>query len=271
MQIKLCTCGFANREDAQTCLACGAPLDSLNSLDSPDAPSEGAGPLVEPATSDSTQTATEPTPTTQNTQASEPHLTLTNVVSSGQEPLVVPAPGGIIGRAGDFSPELFSPRVSAVHAQLTYDAGSWSITHLGRNRSYLLRGDVWTELPKEHAIELRDQDRLRLADMYFDVAIAPDANASTSDGATESSELPEQLEQPEQPESSASSETQPTAWFVTCPVCDTRYRVDSADERITECTVCVDMLDKRKIAGVSARPIACSNTTPDAPPNPQAK
>ena len=73
--MRLCSCGFANPDDAMRCAACGGAFSH-----------ESAGDTL-----------------------------LLEDVRSG-EVVRIPAPGGILGRAGDFSPDLFSPRVSGVHA-----------------------------------------------------------------------------------------------------------------------------------------------------------
>ena len=104
--MRLCSCGFANPDDAMRCAACGGAFSH-----------ESAGDTL-----------------------------LLEDVRSG-EVVRIPAPGGILGRAGDFSPDLFSPRVSGVHAVVAVDSeGRWTIEHTGRNASAVERGGVWSDL-----------------------------------------------------------------------------------------------------------------------------
>lgn len=92
--MRLCSCGFANPDDAMRCAACGGAF--LH---------ESAGDTL-----------------------------LLEDVRSG-EVVRIPAPGGILGRAGDFSPDLFSPRVSGVHAVVAVDnEGRWTIEHTAATR-----------------------------------------------------------------------------------------------------------------------------------------
>lgn len=98
--MRLCSCGFANPDDAMRCAACGGAFSH-----------ESAGDTL-----------------------------LLEDVRSG-EVVRIPAPGGILGRAGDFSPDLFSPRVSGVHAVVAVDSeGRWTIEHTGRNASAVADG-----------------------------------------------------------------------------------------------------------------------------------
>jgi hypothetical protein len=260
MAVKVCSCGFANAEDANVCLACGAQL------------SEGASVAVSEAES----------------STAAPVLKL-EFVSGSNQPIEIAAPGGIIGRAGNFSPEVFSSRISRKHAKLTFENNAWSITHLGRNKSYLLRGGIWTELPLGHAFALLNGDMLRFSDILFRVALASsnseeaqNANSATAEGGAHAAGVqPEGAEssvgvQPEgtgqalsgsnscgsagaissslhgaENEEKQAAKKQAAKWVVVCPVCGARYEVASEQDRINECTTCIDTLDKRRIALVS--------------------
>ncbi|MEC4184732.1 hypothetical protein VJ918_07915 [Adlercreutzia sp. R21] len=84
------------------------------------------------------------------------------------------APGGILGRAGDFSPGAFSPRVSGVHAVVAASPeGAWTIEHTGRNESSVLRGGSWSTLRAGAPQPLFGGETLKLADMVFRVRINP--------------------------------------------------------------------------------------------------
>ena len=129
--MRLCSCGFANPDDAMRCAACGGALSH-----------ESAGDT----------------------------LLLEDVRS--EEVVRIPAPGGILGRAGDFSPDLFSPRVSDVHAVVAVDSeGRWTIEHTGRNASAVERGGVWSDLRCGAPQPLFGGEMLKLADMVFRVQV----------------------------------------------------------------------------------------------------
>lgn len=212
MAVRVCSCGFANREDAEACLACGTPLDGLpNSEASADDDLEACG---------------------------EGPMLVLSQASGGNEVIEVLAPGGIIGRAGAFSPEAFSERVSGVHANLEFSGSSWTIEHLGRNQSAILRAGERIELPKGRPIGLLDGDQLLLADMLFRVAVRSGQNRQDEDAA---------------PCSDVNEAAGDGRWVVVCPACGNRYEVDDESGRISECETCADALDRRKIVSVRAR------------------
>lgn len=210
MALNVCDCGFANEGTANSCAACGSPLVPV--------------PLTQVST------------------------LLTLIKATGVDSVVVgiPAPGGVIGRAGDFSPEVFSERVSGIHANITASDTCWEIEHLGRNKSAILRAGEWIELPHGMKVGLLDGDQLRLADMLFRVSIA-----SPDEGAEECA-----TDACGQQDGSRSAEEatriQEQHWVIACPVCGEVYEVADGDARIGLCENCIDGLDKRKIA--SAHP-----------------
>ena len=191
--MRLCSCGFANPDDAMRCAACGGAFSH-----------ESAGDTL-----------------------------LLEDVRSG-EVVRIPAPGGILGRAGDFSPDLFSPRVSGVHAVVAVDSeGRWTIEHTGRNASAVERGGVWSDLRCGAPQPLFGGEMLKLADMVFRVQVG--TQAAVADGAAVESDA-----------QNAPAET-------ACPVCGTEYAVEGPEGRVAACTFCKDPLDARQIARVAAR------------------
>ena len=191
--MRLCSCGFANPDDAMRCAACGGAFSH-----------ESAGDTL-----------------------------LLEDVRSG-EVVRIPAPGGILGRAGDFSPDLFSPRVSGVHAVVAVDSeGRWTIEHTGRNASAVERGGVWSDLRCGAPQPLFGGEMLKLADMVFRVQVG--TQAAVADGAAV--------------ESDAQNAPAETAWSV----CGTEYAVEGPEGRVAACTFCKDPLDARQIARVAAR------------------
>lgn len=197
--MRLCSCGFANPDDATHCAACGSALTH-----------ESAGGVL-----------------------------LLEEVRSGQV-VRVTAPGGILGRAGDFSPDLFSPRVSGVHAVVATNAeGHWTIEHMGRNASAVERGGIWSDLRCGAPQPLFGGETLKLADMVFRVRVG--IQEAVAEGATA--------------ESDAQDAPAETAWSVRCPVCGTEYAVEGPKSHITTCAFCKDPLDARQIARVAARAV----------------
>lgn len=197
--MRLCSCGFANPDDATHCAACGSALTH-----------ESAGGVL-----------------------------LLEEVRSGQV-VRVTAPGGILGRAGDFSPDLFSPRVSGVHAVVATNAeGHWTIEHTGRNASAVERGSIWSDLRCGAPQPLFGGETLKLADMVFRVRVG--IQEAVAEGATA--------------ESDAQDAPAETAWSVRCPVCGTEYAVEGPKSHITTCAFCKDPLDARQIARVAARAV----------------
>lgn len=197
--MRLCSCGFANPDDATHCAACGSALTH-----------ESAGGVL-----------------------------LLEEVRSGQV-VRVTAPGGILGRAGDFSPDLFSPRVSGVHAVVATNAeGHWTIEHTGRNASAVERGGIWSDLRCGAPQPLFGGETLKLADMVFRVRVG--IQEAVAEGATA--------------ESDAQDAPAETAWSVRCPVCGTEYAVEGLKSHITTCAFCKDPLDARQIARVAARAV----------------
>ncbi|BAN76480.1 FHA domain-containing protein [Adlercreutzia equolifaciens] len=197
--MRLCSCGFANPDDATHCAACGSALTH-----------ESAGGVL-----------------------------LLEEVRSGQV-VRVTAPGGILGRAGDFSPDLFSPRVSGVHAVVATNAeGHWTIEHTGRNASAVERGGIWSDLRCGAPQPLFGGETLKLADMVFRVRVG--TQEAVAEGATA--------------ESDAQDAPAETAWSVRCPVCGTEYAVEGPKSHITTCAFCKDPLDARQIARVAARAV----------------
>ena len=197
--MRLCSCGFANPDDATHCAACGSALTH-----------ESAGGVL-----------------------------LLEEVRSGQV-VRVTAPGGILGRAGDFSPDLFSPRVSGVHAVVATNAeGHWTIEHTGRNASAVERGGIWSDLRCGALQPLFGGETLKLADMVFRVRVG--TQEAVAEGATA--------------ESDAQDAPAETAWSVRCPVCGTEYAVEGPKSHITTCAFCKDPLDARQIARVAARAV----------------
>lgn len=235
--MQLCSCGFANADEAIACVACGRALATT-----PTAISDAS------STADNSP-ATASAPDGKGAPCCAPSLVLENARGGT---ISIPAPGGLLGRAGDFEPDSFSPRVSGVHALLSCDnEGRWTIEHLGRNGSSVEHGGTWTTLRTGEPQPLFGGETLKLADMVFRVSLAaapagpaeattaeaPSANSGANDSAIPS------------PDAGA------VALSVRCPVCGTEHAVASSEERVARCSFCQDPLDARQIARIAPRPL----------------
>ena len=233
--MQLCSCGFANADEAIACVACGRALAM--------APSDTSG--------KSSTVDESPAPAGASDAEGAPRCAPSLVLENARGGTIsIPAPGGLLGRAGDFEPDSFSPRVSGVHALLSCDnEGRWTIEHLGRNGSSVERGGVWTTLRTGQPQPLFGGETLKLADMVFRVSLAaapaadaeapaakaPCANSGANDSATPS------------PGGDA------VAWSVRCPVCGTEHAVATSEERVARCSFCQDPLDARQITRIAPR------------------
>lgn len=223
--MQLCTCGFANDDTARACIACGSPLGN-----------EGSAPADAGAPSPSPQHDAEGAPRT------APDLVLEDARTGAV--VRATAPGGLLGRAGDFSPDIFSPRVSGVHAVVAANPeGRWTIEHTGRNESAVLRGSTWSPLRAGAPQPLFGGETLKLADMVFRVTLEVPAAGSISADATAATT----------PNAAPVAAAEAVTWSARCPVCGTEHAVADADGHVEVCSFCKDPLDARQIARVTAR------------------
>ena len=222
--MQLCTCGFANPDDATTCRACGKTLGEQSE--------------------------------SKNLEAI-PALSLANVRTG--EVIPVPSPG-VLGRAGDFAPDSFSPRVSGVHAVLALnDEGRWTIEHTGRNETSVERGGTWTRLRTGSPVPLFGGETLKLADMLFRVTVEEPRDPSTPAlRASARDDMGEAANDVILSEQSESKDLGTIRWSVRCPVCGTEHAVASGDDRVACCTFCQDPMDARQIARVAPRTVPVS-------------
>lgn len=243
--MQLCSCGFANADEAIACVACGRPLTTT--------PSDTSG--ISSTVDESPAPAS--VPGAEDAPCCAPSLMLENARGGT---ISIPAPGGLLGRAGDFEPDSFSPRVSGVHALLSCDdEGRWTIEHLGRNGSSVERGGVWITLRTGQPQPLFGGETLKLADMVFRVSLAA-APAAAVDAATEDASTSRRTAPAAEPpcsdsgvDDAATSSPKAVAWSIRCPVCGTEHAVASSEERVARCSFCQDSLDARQIARIAPR------------------
>ncbi|WP_304426038.1 FHA domain-containing protein [uncultured Adlercreutzia sp.] len=257
--MQLCSCGFANADDARTCTACGATL--ATSPTSAETQGDGRSPAGEAA--DSPLQASDNHPQQAPTPLAASTLLLEDVRTG--EVIRCTAPGGVLGRAGDFSPDAFSPRVSGVHAVVALsEEGRWTLEHTGRNGTSVERGGAVTPLRAGAPWPLFGGETLKMADMLFRVSMedAPEdagAAARTASGSAPSeSACSTPSSANEAARTDANAETSGTngaaaGWSVRCPVCGTEHGVAGPEERVASCSFCRDALDARQIARVAPR------------------
>lgn len=252
--MRLCPCGFANRNDATRCTACGSPL----AIGENGALGVSSAAQLHPSPGHD-MPGTQLHPSDQDNASARGSMLCLEEVRSGAI-VRIPAPGGILGRAGDFEPDLFSPRVSGVHAVITInDDDRWTIEHTGRNASAVERGGVWSDLRIGAPQPLFGGETLKLADMVFRVritSIGGDLGRPSPTGMVDGPPQNNTASGTEGGPGSAPTETTvETAWSVRCPVCGTDYAVEDPESRIATCTFCKDPLDARQIARVAARAV----------------
>lgn len=289
----LCPCGFANRDGAATCAMCGSALNpdaeardesgrllaGMQAGGAEEAQS-AAGEACRAAASTRAQDSqgeessslalgvTLPSEAAgEDARDAPPTLVLENMRTA--ERIAVPAPGGIIGRAGDFSPESFSRRVSGVHLVATplENGRGWNLEFMGRNTTAVNAGGSWINLSVGSSAPVFGGELLKMADMLFRVKLEDDAKPeedtlSKCEHATE--DAPESPSRPRRNSTTAAfspderdektpAETDDLVWTVRCPVCGTSYEVDGGEDHVAVCTVCADALDRTQIGRVAPR------------------
>ena len=302
--MRLCTCGFANDDGRQACLACGNVLtvaaaeEKVGSAgafprdrdSAGGAGGCGASMLVAAAGSlesgsfvargsnggeegrgavEISRESRYDVPEPLHKQCGNRVLGLLDLRTNAL--VVVPAPGGVVGRAGDFEPDAFSSRVSGVHAVLNCDdEGRWTIEHVGRNGSSVERGGSWVPLRTGQPQPLFGGELLKLADMVFRVSVADGAAGEACKGVeseavgrgcqeegliaeSNSTSVEGGASINQNVEGAENAEESATMWSVRCPVCGTEHPVEGPQDRVAQCVFCQDPFDRIRIARVLPR------------------
>jgi predicted Zn finger-like uncharacterized protein len=144
--------------------------------------------------------------------------------------ILVPPPGGAIGRDGDFGSEHFTMKVSRVQLMLDVDecGSAWLARLVGRADTFIGSGCNSIQMQQHETYPLFGGETLRIGDMVFQVNMRA-AKPEGGDSDHESHPHEDVLE----------------GWLITCPSCKTVYVVDSEDSRIDECEVC-QLTSRRK-------------------------
>jgi len=155
----------------------------------------------------------------------------------------------VLGREGDYRPELFSDRVSREQIEINNVDGTWTVCHIGNtNPSGLISRTERINMAYGIEYPLHGGERLRLANQTFLVRIenlapaeeSPSIANAVSAQAEPSQPMPSQSTQP-------ADDNTVEGWFITCGRCGSVFMVEGAETRLSECPRCIDVMDKREI------------------------
>lgn len=152
----------------------------------------------------------------------------------------------VLGREGDFSPELFSEQVSRIHLEISRKEGVWCGCHVGLNPSVLVT--TTGRINMEHGIEysLHNGDRLRIANQTFLIEVK-EKEVEREDEAGDAFILDSSNEVAEDSHDDDTLE----CWCVICPKCGAKHHVDNENDRVGSCQKCTDLMDRRGIKRVA--------------------
>ncbi|MDO4538652.1 MAG: FHA domain-containing protein [Coriobacteriales bacterium] len=210
---------FENGDDDETCAVCGSPRPAAS-------PDLAATICLRPA----------PGPHAEKSGGRA--LVLTELRSQAR--VVISDAGGVLGREGDYEPELFAPTVSRQHLIVLRRDGGWVIRHVGQNPTVVYTQGEAVKLQKNVSFPLYGGESLKIASMFFDVSledVEPDEPASEP--------APEHACEAE--EQARSADDLVEGWFVDCPVCGAAIRVAGPEQRVRQCPHCIDPFDRRRV------------------------
>ena len=145
---------------------------------------------------------------------------------------------GDVGREGDFNPDAFNGGVSRKHLLVACHEGTWTIRFVGQNASSVFAQGQQTDLRPGMEYPLFGGELLKLARMFFDVAVEPIEPDPDDGPGPDSDETPADLVE---------------GWFVDCPKCGTSFRVADGNQRVRECPTCTDRVDKGLVRRITPR------------------
>ena len=152
----------------------------------------------------------------------------------------------VLGRDGDYCPEIFSEQVSRIHMEVSHSDEGWRACHVGLNPSVLVTPTGRMNMETGIEYPLHDGERIRMANQTFMVNIE---TIEEGDGGSAHLETAQDRKLESEDSLGADPDTV-ECWCVACPKCGTKYRVQDDSDRVRECTVCVDPMDKRDIRKV---------------------
>lgn len=153
----------------------------------------------------------------------------------------------VLGRDGDYCPEIFSEQVSRIHMEVSHSDEGWRACHVGLNPSVLVTSTGRINMEPGIEYPLHGGDRIRMANQTFMVNIE---TVEDGDDGPDHSETRWSHRQ-EVETSQGTSQDAVECWCVACPKCGTKYRVQNSSDHVRECAVCVDPMDKREIRKAS--------------------
>ena len=248
--------GWLNQDDSPACEFCGAPRPTKGAPLSDDSSNEPPSGVSNDPNRVSQQTellyslsAVERTDSisassiskeegdeaTNVSTRSDEVLVLTDMRTGNR--LVVDLPFGVVGREGDFSPEVLNDTVSRQHLIVARRDGAWAVRHIGRTASIVYTQNQAIQIPSDMEYPLLGGENLRLGNMLFDVDVEViEQKAQTV------SDVPEAADSP--------MSNQVNGWFVDCPVCGHAIRVVDENALVRSCPCCVDPFDKRRVSRI---------------------
>lgn len=266
--MKLCACGFANSDTQTTCKACGRDLRCDFGGDS----DQLSGSSVErDVLCCSDQSPLASLQDNDESIGASSYLVMEDIQSGVR--ITIPAPGGIIGRAGDFSPDVFSPQVSGVHlvAAYDYEARQWMLEFVGRNATALNIQGSWVALRTGVPCAVHGAELLKMADMVFRLRVDDRGSGVSEQSSSQESESSSARDEMSlrgatggfhqekarslngQDSAECPSVAEAITWHIRCPVCGADYEVESAEARMDRCEHCADSFDARQISKVTPR------------------
>ncbi len=167
-----------------------------------------------------------------------PAVIFTELISG--ERIEIPTEGAVIGRSGGIGANVFHHKwVSDPHCRITIDGGECFIEDIGGDGCGSTNGTFLNgeRLPPRLITKCKNKDTVKVAHIMLDVGITyPERDSGT------------------EPEAPAEDEAE-VKWVMECPVCGTRYDVESGTVRMAQCGVCTDAFDKKKMAKVKPRQV----------------
>ena len=152
----------------------------------------------------------------------------------------------VLGREGDYKPEIFSQQVSRLHMEIRQSGGIWKGSHIGLNPSVLVTSNGRINMEDGIDYPLHDGDRLRMANQIFLVNIEEMEEHEVNEGENTDAASCFDCENTD-----ANTDDLLECWCVICPKCGAKYQVENGDSQVSECQKCTDSMDRREIRRIT--------------------
>lgn len=167
-------------------------------------------------------------------------LILTEGITGSQ--LEIDCVACVLGREGDYSPEIFSEQVSRAHLEIRREENAWLACHVGLNSSVLVTSSGRTNMAHDIEYPLHDGDRLHMADQTFTVKV----QAKEVEAERQATDTPAHENVTERTESQQNGDST-ECWCIVCPKCGAKHKVKNESARLSSCHNCTDPMDRREI------------------------